>query len=97
MDIFQVWVTRTDGTTDVRVVDIENANWLLGRLSNFFVFKTCEPLRDTSDSSVYSFRVAHNSQMSASHIERILAKISEVKMIIEPLAPPIVLRAMPVA
>jgi hypothetical protein len=83
MDIFKVWVTRLDGATGLRVVDLQNTNWLLGRLSDFFVFKTCEPLRDASNSSGYTFRVAHNSQMSASRFERILAGISEVNMIVE--------------
>lgn len=97
MDIFKVWVTRMDGLTHVSVVDLENAKWLLARLSNSFVFKTCEPFRVIANPSAYTFRVAHNSQMSASHFEQLLAKISEVKMSTEPQDVPIVSRAMPIA
>jgi hypothetical protein len=45
---------------------------------------------DTSASlwRFYRFRVAHNSQMSASRFERILAPISEVAIVIEPPEPP---------
>ena len=76
-----------DGATSLRVIDLENIEWLLGRLSDFFVFKTCEPLRNLSNPSAFTFRVAHNSQLSASHFERILAGISEVDMIVEPPEP----------
>jgi len=76
-----------DGATSLRVIDLENTEWLLGRLSAFFVFKTCEPLRNISNPSAFTFRVAHNSQLSASRFERILAGISEVDMIVEPPEP----------
>ena len=87
MDIFKVWVSRMDGATSLRVIDLENTNWLIGRLSKFFIFKTCEPLRGASNPSAFTFRVAHNSQLSASRFERILAGISEVDMIVEPPEP----------
>lgn len=76
-----------DGATSLRVIDLEKTEWLLDRLSDFFVFKTCEPLRDASNPSAFTFCVAHNSQMSASRIERILARISEVEMIVDPMEP----------
>jgi hypothetical protein len=87
MDIFKVWVSRLDGATSLRIIDLENTKWLLGRLSDFFVFKTCEPLRGISNPSAFTFRVAHNSQLSASRFEKILAAISEVNMIVEPPEP----------
>jgi hypothetical protein len=83
MDKFRVWVCRTDGATSLRVDGLENAHWLLGRLSDFFIFKTCEPIRNASDASAYTFHVADNSQMSAARLGRVLAGISEVNMIIE--------------
>jgi hypothetical protein len=73
-----------DGSTCVRVDGLENATWLLRRLSDSFVFKTCEPLRDNSNSSEHSFRVAHNSRLTGQQFERLLADISEVKLIVEP-------------
>jgi hypothetical protein len=83
MDKFRVWVCRIDGATCLRVDGLENAHWLLGRLSDFFVFKTCEPLCNASAASAYTFRVADNSQMSAARLGRVLAGISEVNMIVE--------------
>jgi hypothetical protein len=76
-----------DGATSLRVDGLENATWLLRRLSDFFVFKTCEPVRDVSNPSAYTFRVAHTSQLSGRQFEKLLAGISEVKLIIEPVQP----------
>jgi hypothetical protein len=87
MKVFTVWVSRIDGASGVRVEGLENAKWLLGRLSDFFVFKTCDPLHERFGSSDCTFRVAHNSQMSASRLEKLLAGISEVKLILEPAVP----------
>jgi hypothetical protein len=87
MNAFRVWVRRIDGATSLRVDGLENANWLLRRLSDCFVFKTCEPLRDVSDSSAYTFRVADNSRLSGQQFEKLLAGISEVTLIVEPPEP----------
>ncbi len=87
MKVFTVWVSRIDGASGVRVEGLENAKWLLGRLSDAFVFKTCDPLRELFGSSDCTFRVAHNSQMSGSRLEKLLAGISEVKLKLEPARP----------
>jgi hypothetical protein len=87
MDAFHVWVCRIDGATRVRVDGRENANWLLRRLSELFVFKTCEPMREVFDSSVYMFRVAHNCRLSGKQMEKLLAGITEVNLIVEPPQP----------
>ncbi len=73
-----------DGATCLRVDGLENAGWLLRRLSDFFVFKTCEPLQGVPDSSAYAFRVAHNSRLSGKQFEKLLGGISEVNLIVEP-------------
>lgn len=83
MDAFRVWASRIDGATCVRVDGLENANWLLRRLSDSFVFKTCEPMRDLVNSSDCSFHVADNSRLSGQQFERLLAGISEVKLVVE--------------
>ena len=88
MDVFKVWVTRIDGATRLRIVDLDDTEWLLARLSDFFVFKTCEPVRGVQNSSAYWFRVAHNSQLSAVGLERILSGIPQIKMIVEALELP---------
>jgi hypothetical protein len=87
MKVFQVWIRRMDGASRLRVDGPENAKWLLGRLSKFFVFKTSEPLGDIPDSLDCTFRVAHNSQMSGPRFETLLAGIAEVKLMLEPAQP----------
>lgn len=87
MKVFNVWISRRDGALRLRVDGLENTNWLLGRLSGFFVFKTSEPLHEVPNSSDYTFRVAHNSQMSGRRFEKLLAGIAEVKLMLEPAQP----------
>ena len=87
MKTFNVWISRADDAFGVRVDGLENANWLLCRLSDFFVFKTSEPLHEVPNSSDYRFRVAHNSQMSGRRFEKLLAGIAEVKLFLEPAQP----------
>jgi hypothetical protein len=82
--MFQVWISRTDGATRVRVDGLDNTNWLLSQLSRSFVFKTCEPLRDLLNSSVYTFSVADNSQMSGSQLQKLLGGFSEVRVSLDP-------------
>jgi hypothetical protein len=82
MNTFKVWISRLDGSTFLRVDGLDNTNWLLRRLSDSFVFKTSEPLRDVS-SSAYSFRVADNSRLSGLQFEKLLSGISEVRLILE--------------
>jgi hypothetical protein len=83
MKTFNVWISRADDAFGLRVDGLENANWLLRRLSDFFVFKTSEPLLNVSNSSDYTFRVAHSSQMSGRQLEKVLAGIGEAMIIVE--------------
>jgi hypothetical protein len=87
MKVFNVWIRRMDGAFGLRVDGLKNAEWLLDRLSGFFVFKTCEPLREVPNSSNYTFRVAHNSQMPVHRFEKLLAGIAELKIFLEPAHP----------
>jgi hypothetical protein len=73
-----------DGASRLRVDGLDNTNWLLWRLSDFFVFKTSEPLRGITDSSEYTFRIAHTSQMTGRQFERLLSGIAETRVIVEP-------------
>ena len=73
-----------DGASGLRVDGLENTIWLLRRLSDFFVFKTSEPLGEVPDSSNFKFRVAHNSQLSGPRFEKLLAGIAEVRLTLEP-------------
>ena len=84
MKVFNVWMSRMDGRSRLRVDGHENAAWLVRRLSDFFVFKTSEPIRHAADSSNCSFCIAYSSQISASRFEKLLAGIAEVKLMLEP-------------
>jgi hypothetical protein len=72
-----------DGASRLRIDGLDNATWLLYRLSHYFVFKTSEPLHSVCDSSEYTFRVAHNSQMSGRQFEKLLGGIAEAHVILE--------------
>ena len=87
MKAFRVWLRRIDGASGVRVDGLDNARWLLSRLSDFFVFKTSEPLNQVPDSTGCTFCVAHSSQMSGRRFEKLLAGITEVKLMMEPAQP----------
>ena len=87
MKVFSVWISRMDGASRLRVNGLENATWLLCRLSEFFVFKTSEPLDEVPNSSDWTFRVAHNSQLSGPRVEKLLAGIGEIKLMLEPAIP----------
>jgi hypothetical protein len=84
MKRFNVWISPGDGASGLRVDGLENANWLLCRLSDFFVFKTSEPIHEVFNSSDCTFRVAHNSQLSGRQFAKLLAGICETKVIVEP-------------
>lgn len=84
MVAFQIWISRLEGASGIRVESLENAMWLLGKLSEFFVFKTCEPIREIVNSSDYTFLIAHNSQLSGHRLEKLLAGIAEARVMLEP-------------
>jgi hypothetical protein len=84
MKSFCVWLSRIDGASGLRVDGVKNATWLLSKLSDLFVFKTSEPLREAPNSPDCTFRVAHSSQLSGHKFEKLLAGITEVKLIFEP-------------
>jgi len=72
-----------DGTCQVRVDSIENAKWLIQRLSQFFIFKTAEAVKEDEGSSCCNFRVADSSLVSRHRLERLLGAIPEVKLMLE--------------
>jgi hypothetical protein len=87
MKSFRVRLSRIDGASGLRVDGLENARWLLSRLSDFFVFKTSEPLFEVPNSADCSFLVAHSSQLSGRKFEKLLAGITEVNLMFEPALP----------
>jgi len=84
MSPFHVWLRPVGDFCRVRVDGIENARWLLGRLSQSFVFKTFEPFGETMGSSVCSFQIPYNPPLSSTKFKRLLAAIPEVRLMSEP-------------
>jgi hypothetical protein len=68
----------------VRVDGVENAHWLLTRLSHDFVFKTFEPIREISGSSCCTFQVPYNPPLSHAKLERLLAATPPVQLMTQP-------------
>jgi hypothetical protein len=83
MNPFRVWLRPGDRACQVRVDGIENTKWLLHRLSQFFVFKTSEPVNEGEGSSCCTFRVSESSQISRHRFERLLGAIPEVKLTLD--------------
>ena len=84
MNAFHVWIRSLGNASRVRVEGNDNARWLLGRLSQSFVFKSSEPVRQESSTLFCTFQVPYTSQTSRSSFERLLATIPEVSLMTEP-------------
>ena len=84
MNAFRVWIRPLGSNYRVRVDGSRNAQWLLDRLGQSFVFKTAEPMNEEDGSSCCTFRVEYGSQMSRRGLERLLAAIPEVSVMADP-------------
>jgi hypothetical protein len=84
MNAFRVWVHPLRSACGVRVEGIQNVQWLLNRLSQSFVFKSCEPVNDDVETACSSFQVQYSSQISGSRFQKLLAAIPEVQLMLEP-------------
>ena len=84
MNTFRVWIRPLYNVCRVRVDGINNAMWLLTRLSQSFVFKGSEPTEDDEGASCSTFHVPYNSRMSHFNLERLLAGIPQVQLMSDP-------------
>jgi len=84
MTTFRVWIRSLSGACRLRVEGSENAHWLLSRLSQSFVFKSSEPIREVGDSVSCTFDLPYSSQSSGPGFVRLLSSIPEVKLLSEP-------------
>jgi hypothetical protein len=80
MKAFRVWIRALGDASRVRVEGNENAHWLLGRLSQSFVFKSSAPVLQERGTPCCTFEVFYGSQTSRSTFERLLAGIPEVQL-----------------
>ena len=84
MNTFRVWIRPLGNDCRVRVDGMQNARWLLDRLSQSFVFKSSESIIDDEASSCSTFRVPYSSQNPRSRFEKMLAAIPGVKLMLDP-------------
>lgn len=84
MDKFRVWIRPLGSTCRVRVDGRKNTDWLLSRLSRSFAFKSCEPVYEDYGSSCYTFRVPYTSDMPRQKLDRLMASIPEVTLMLDP-------------
>lgn len=84
MIAFGVWVRNLGGLCRFRVDGRENAQWLLDRLGESSVFKSSEPIREEANTAFCTFLVPYSSYVSHSSVARLLARLPEVNLNIEP-------------
>ena len=80
MQEIEVWLRHQGDFCRVGVNGIENAKWLLNRLSQSFIFRTTEPLGESLGTSICSFRIPYNPPLSRSRFERLMAAMPGVKL-----------------
>ena len=84
MKSFRVWLRPAGDFCRVRVDSKQNAQRLLDCLSESFVFKTFDPMREEVDSPFCSFLIPYNPPFSRSSFVKLLAAIPEVRLMLEP-------------
>ena len=83
MDNVPVWIRPLTNVCVVRVENRWEVDWLLKRLSQSFVFKTSEPMSEDQNSSCSTFRLPYSSRMPRRDLERLLASIPEIHVMLE--------------
>lgn len=83
MNRFRVWIRPLGDFCLVRVDGNDNLNWLLAQLSQSFVFRTFEPVKQIDESSQYTFEVPCNPPLTFNGVKRCLAIIPEVQLMRE--------------
>ena len=81
MNAFCVWVRPLENQHLVCVDGVENAKWLLTQLSHSFIFRSAEPIRLEEGSSLCTFRVPYNSNLTVTRFNKLLAAIPGISMV----------------
>ena len=84
MKPFGVWIRPMGDFCRVRVDGIENLQWLLGQLSQSFVFRTFDPVREVAGTSHCIFQVSCNPPLSHASLRKLLIAIPQVRLMREP-------------
>ena len=77
---FAVFIRHEEYACRVRVVGVENARWILARLSESFVFRTSEPIEEAKLPAFSTFAVAYGSQPSRRRLESLFAALPGVSL-----------------
>jgi len=83
MKTFRVWIRPLGDFCRFRVDGIDNAQWLLGQLSQSFVFRTFEPMGEMDGSTQCTFQVPCHGPMSPAVLQKLLRAIPEVQLMRE--------------
>lgn len=83
MKPFRVWIRPRGDFCHVRVDGIKNLQWLLGQLSQSFVFRTFEPIGQLDDSLHCTFDVPCNPPLTLSSLRKLLTDIPQVQLMRE--------------
>ena len=84
MNAFRVWVRSTGTTCRVRVEGVENTRWLIGRLSQFYMFRQFVPMITEQNDSICTFDVPYNTSLTPPRFEKLLSDIHEVLLLKSP-------------
>jgi hypothetical protein len=60
---------------------MENARWLIDQLGHSFVFRSAQPIYQETSSTLCSFQVPINAQLSLSRFQKILTALPEVTLL----------------
>ncbi len=82
MNSFCVWIQPLANTYKVRVLGIKNAQWLLDRLRQSFVFKGSEAVNEKECFPCCTFSVPYRSKTRPSRLEKLLASVPEVRLML---------------
>ncbi|MGD9854850.1 MAG: hypothetical protein AB7U20_07845 [Planctomycetaceae bacterium] len=81
MKRFDVWLHPLNASTcRVRVDGKDNTNWLLSRLSDAYVVKTRDSIRQERDSQFYTFDVLYPQHLTHFMLEELLEKIPTINL-----------------
>lgn len=83
MKAFRVWLRSDDEFCRLRVEGHQNAQWLLVRLSESFIFKTFDSDLAIDKNQCCTFRIPFNPPLCSRGLFRILSAIPELRLIQE--------------
>lgn len=66
------------------VEGVDNARWVVDRLSELFAFRTSEPMLEGVRPTQRTFRVAYGSQLSHRKLASLLSAIPGVRLTLDP-------------